>query len=122
VCVEVAEHLPASGAPSFVADLARLAPVVAFSAAIPGQGGEGHVNEQWPEYWERLFAASGYRVVDALRRPFWRHPDGPAYVAQNLLLAVDAGGCTATRGWRSRRPGSRDPPSGSCTPTSGWVL
>jgi hypothetical protein len=89
LCIEVAEHLPVSRAPSFVADLTRMAPVVAFSAAIPGQGGEGHINEQWPHYWERLFAASGYRMVDALRRSLWRRSDGPAYVAQNLFVAVE---------------------------------
>src|SRR5271166_1264394 len=39
VSLEVAEHLPESRAVSFVGDLTRLAPVVLFSAAIPGQGG-----------------------------------------------------------------------------------
>ncbi|HUC38088.1 MAG TPA: hypothetical protein VMR97_13320 [Acidimicrobiales bacterium] len=89
LCFEIAEHLPASRAESFVADLSRLAPIVAFSAAIPGQGGTGHLNEQWPEYWERLFSRVGYLFVDALRRPMWRNPGGPAYLAQNLFLAVD---------------------------------
>ncbi len=89
LCLEVAEHLPASAAASFVAQLSRLAPVVAFSAAIPGQGGLGHVNEQWPQYWEALFAECGYRFVDALRLPMWRAPGGPGYIAQNLFLAVD---------------------------------
>jgi hypothetical protein len=89
VCVEYAEHLPASRAASFVADVAALAPVVAFSAAIPYQGGSGHVNEQWPSYWEAHFAAVGYRLVDAVRDRLWEVPDMPAYLAQNLLVAVD---------------------------------
>jgi hypothetical protein len=89
VCSEYAEHLPASRAASFVADLASLAPVIAFSAAIPGQGGTGHVNEQWPSYWEAHFAAVGYRLVDAVRRRLWGAPGAPFYLAQNLLIAVD---------------------------------
>jgi hypothetical protein len=89
LCIEIAEHLPEDRAASFVADLCGLAPVVAFSAAIPFQGGAGHLNEQWPDYWERLFATCGYVMVDAVRRQMWRAADGPGYIAQNLFLAVD---------------------------------
>jgi hypothetical protein len=89
VCTEYAEHLPDARAASFVADLATLAPVVAFSAAIPGQGGKGHVNEQWPSYWEAHFAAVGFRLVDAVRQRLWNSPGMPAYLAQNLLIAID---------------------------------
>src|SRR5262249_35913095 len=49
--LEVAQHLPERCAATFVDSLTRLGPVVLFSAAIPFQGGHGHVNEQWPEYW-----------------------------------------------------------------------
>ena len=42
VCLEVAEHLPPRRAATFVAELCQAAPVVVFSAAIPGQGGTGH--------------------------------------------------------------------------------
>ena len=60
------------------------------SAAIPGQGGTKHVNEQWPAYWARLFAEHGYVHVDSLRRQLW-HDDAvaPCY-AQNTLLYVAA--------------------------------
>jgi hypothetical protein len=88
LCIEYAEHLPHEGAGALVASLANLAPVVAFSAAIPGQGGAGHVNEQWPSYWEAKFAAVGYRLVDAVRHRLWTAPGVPPYLAQNLLVAV----------------------------------
>src|SRR5262245_61781409 len=61
MCFEVAEHLPASSAPGLVASLTRAAPVVAFSAAIPGQDGTGHLNCQWADHWRDQFAACGYR-------------------------------------------------------------
>ena len=40
ICVEYAEHLPEARAASFIGDLTKLAPAIAFSAAIPGQGGK----------------------------------------------------------------------------------
>jgi hypothetical protein len=88
LCIEYAEHLPHDRAGAFVAALASLAPVVAFSAAIPGQGGVGHVNEQWPSYWAAHFAAVGYRMVDAVRHRLWTASGVPPYLAQNLLVAV----------------------------------
>lgn len=50
ISLEVAEHLPCDSAEAFVDSLTQLAPVILFSAAIPFQGGVGHVNEQWQEY------------------------------------------------------------------------
>lgn len=60
ISVEVAEHLPESKAEEYVKLLCRLAPVVVFSGAYPGQGGTGHINEQSFDYWVRLFNEAGY--------------------------------------------------------------
>ncbi len=84
--VEVAEHMPPEAAPDFVAALCRLAPVVLFSAAIPHQGGVGHYNEQWPDYWAELFAAHGYRPIDVLRDDIWDDPAVTWWYKQNLVL------------------------------------
>ena len=46
LCLEVAEHLPTRSASGLVAALTSCAPLVLFSAAIPGQGGTHHVNER----------------------------------------------------------------------------
>lgn len=64
MCIEVAEHLPASMADELVKRLTLLAPVVLFSAAVPGQGGHGHINCQPKSYWVEKFALLNY-VVDA---------------------------------------------------------
>lgn len=91
VALEVAEHLPAASADQFVDSLVGLGPIVLFSAAIPGQGGTHHVNEQWPDYWAERFADRGYRAVDSIRRQVWRHPEVAWWYAQNcLLFASDA--------------------------------
>lgn len=67
VCLEVAEHLPRHRADQLVRVLTDAAPVVLFSAAVPGQGGLGHLNEQWPDYWEKLFANRGFKLLDSIR-------------------------------------------------------
>ncbi len=87
--LEVAEHLGSDRAAGHVESLTRLAPVVAFSAAIPGQGGVGHVNEQWPDYWEALFAAKGYVLVDWFRPQLWDDDAIEPWYRQNLFLYIE---------------------------------
>ncbi|MGQ9763258.1 MAG: class I SAM-dependent methyltransferase, partial [Thermogutta sp.] len=89
ICLEVAEHLPALRARPLVQYLTSLAPAILFSAAIPGQGGTHHINEQWPEYWESLFNACGYVRLDPIRRHVWMNPQVAWYYQQNLFLYVD---------------------------------
>lgn len=69
-------------------DLCALAPVVLFSAAAPGQGGLGHVNEQWPAYWVERFERHGYRCSGALRWRFWCDDRVESWYRQNLLFAT----------------------------------
>lgn len=93
--LEVAEHLPESRAAGFVRDLCRLAPVVLFSAAIPGQPGTGHINLQWPDYWAKLFAGQGFQVIDAIRPAVWQNPEVRFWYAQNTLLFANAAALAA---------------------------
>lgn len=66
--LEVAEHVNAASADTFVENLARHATgAILFSAAPPGQGGEFHVNEQPYEYWREKFRRAGYQPYDYLR-------------------------------------------------------
>jgi len=65
--LEVAEHVSESCAEKFIDNLVRHGPTILFSAAIPGQGGEHHINEQPWEYWRRKFAARQYEAFDYLR-------------------------------------------------------
>lgn len=89
VSLEVAEHVPKESAASFVASLTALAPVVLFSAAIPYQGGTGHINEQWPEYWHEKFAHHDYVVVDCLRTRLWKSPTIMPWYPQNMFFFVE---------------------------------
>ena len=60
ISMEVAEHLPQKAADRYVDLLTRVAPVVVFTAAPPGQGGTDHVNEQPPSYWIAKFRDRGF--------------------------------------------------------------
>lgn len=88
VSLEVAEHLPASSASGFVKSLCDLAPVVLFSAAVPGQGGLHHVNEQWPEYWREHFAEQGFLMFDPLRPAVWMDKRVSSFYRTNMFLFV----------------------------------
>lgn len=88
ISLEAAEHLPPQRAQSFVADLVRLGPAVLFSAAIPRQGGDRHINEQWQDYWSDLFEAQGYAAIDCVRPLVWSDSRVEYWYAQNALLYV----------------------------------
>lgn len=90
VSLEVAEHLTAKVAKSFVASLTRLAPVVLFAAAVPHQGGVHHVNERWPRYWRELFLAHGFICLDPFRPVLWHKDAVQWWYRQNLFLCVEA--------------------------------
>jgi SAM-dependent methyltransferase len=84
--LEVAEHLPAQSAGVFVECLVAAAPAVLFSAAIPHQGGDNHINEQWPDYWTKIFRQHGYVPVDCVRPRVWQNGAVEHWYAQNVLL------------------------------------
>jgi len=64
---EVAEHLPPELGDRLVAFLAASAPTVVFTAAPPGQGGSGHINEQERPYWVERFRNHGMMERQELR-------------------------------------------------------
>lgn len=91
VCLEVGEHLPAARAGALVSALVSAAPVVLFSAAIPGQPGTNHINCQWPEYWAELFAGHRYQAVDCIRPKVWGNSEVMFYYQQNTVLYLGPG-------------------------------
>lgn len=85
-CLEVAEHLKPERSESLVADLAALAPVVCFGAAVPWQGGTEHINERWQDAWAEMFARRGYWAVDLIRPVVWDRLDVEPWYSQNTLV------------------------------------
>ncbi len=88
VSLEVAEHIPPDRASDFVDSLVSLAPVLMFSAAVPFQNGNNHLNEQWPDYWAARFRERGYCAVDCIRRQVWSDPNVEPWYAQNTVVFV----------------------------------
>ncbi|HEY5884265.1 MAG TPA: class I SAM-dependent methyltransferase [Pyrinomonadaceae bacterium] len=59
-CFEVVEHIHPKYVHNLMKTFSNHADCVVISAARPGQGGEGHFNEQPPEYWIKKFKDHGY--------------------------------------------------------------
>ncbi len=87
-CLEVAEHLPQTRAESFIADLCLLGDAVVFSAAVPGQGGTQHINEQWQSYWIDLFERQGFQHFDCFRPVLWRNLKVAWWYVQNMFAFI----------------------------------
>ena len=88
MCLEVAEHLNRRRASTFIDEICEIAPVVAFSAAIPYQGGIGHKNERWQSAWAREFARNGFGCFDAIRPHIWADDTIPYWYRQNIILYI----------------------------------
>lgn len=60
ICLEVFEHIPATGADTAIKFLTKTSDTIVFSAAQVGQGGEGHINCQPKSYWAEKFWENGF--------------------------------------------------------------
>jgi SAM-dependent methyltransferase len=97
VSLEVAEHLPPHCGAPLVGSLVRLGPAVLFSAAIPGQGGTHHLNEQWQDYWAGLFKRHGYVALDCVRPLVWDNGEVAWWYSQNTILYCNRSYATANQ-------------------------
>ena len=91
VSLEVAEHLSESAARQFVKNLVNAGSKIVFSAAIPLQSGQNHINEQWLTYWEKLFNEHNYVLHDVMRPLLWDNPKIFSWYKQNMVLFAPKG-------------------------------
>jgi hypothetical protein len=89
ICLEVAEHVRPESADILIKSLTDAADVILFGAAIPYQGGFGHLNEQWPSWWRDKFTALGYQPFDLVRPRFWTDRKIHYYYRQNIFCYVN---------------------------------
>lgn len=87
-CLEVGEHIPTNASRALVQNLIRHGDVVLFSAAVPGQGGENHINEQPYEFWRTLFAEHRYAPYDFLRPLLRGNSTIEPWYRNNMILYV----------------------------------
>ncbi|MGC1307608.1 MAG: class I SAM-dependent methyltransferase [Phormidesmis sp.] len=88
LCLEVAEHLEPEYAERFVENLVLLSDHIVFSAAVPNQTGENHVNEQYAHYWVEIFARYNYCFLDPFREKLWAMDSVNWWYKQNMFLVV----------------------------------
>lgn len=88
ISLEVVEHLSPQLAVTFVESLSAASDFILFSAAIPYQGGKGHINEQWPDYWVKLFNEKGFVALDFIRKRIWNDKHIATWYRQNILMFV----------------------------------
>lgn len=88
ISLEVAEHLNGEIEDQFIGQLTLLSDVVIFSAAIPFQGGQNHINEQWFSYWVALFKKFNFYPFDVIRPKFWTDPKVEFWYAQNCCIFI----------------------------------
>jgi len=63
ICLETMEHIDPKNEAMALDNVCAPSDIVIFSAAFPGQGGEGHINCQPKEYWIERFRERGF-IVD----------------------------------------------------------
>jgi SAM-dependent methyltransferase len=88
LCLEVAEHIDDKYADIFIASLIKHSKLILFSAAVPGQVGEKHVNEQYPEYWQKKFEQHGFVYYDILRDKVWENKNIRWWYKQNMFIVA----------------------------------
>lgn len=88
ICLEVAEHLAGNNAEALVKFLTDHANIILFSAAVPGQGGKNHINEQWQSYWAEIFSKFAFQPLDLIRPKIWDNSNISYWYKQNTLVYV----------------------------------
>lgn len=91
LCIEVAEHLTQDGGDRLIEFLTSSSNAILFSAAIPGQGGTGHINEQLQSYWHDRFQSFDFACFDVIRPLIWDDESVNVIYRQNMLMYIRRG-------------------------------
>lgn len=84
LCLEVAEHIVESRSEILIRNICRHGNLIVFSAAIPGQGGYSHFNEQPIKYWVERFSTYGYVADEEFRKKISK--DVSEWYRNNLVI------------------------------------
>ncbi len=85
ISTEVAEHIMEKYSDNFIDNITSVSDRILFSAAIPGQDGINHVNEQWQSYWIKRFEDKGYFANLSIRDFFWNEKEVTSWRKQNII-------------------------------------
>jgi Methyltransferase domain len=102
--LEVAEHISVEFAATFISNLVRHGDVVMFSAAVPGQGGEDHINEQPLEFWRKHFLQHGFEAYDVVRPHLVKKSQVAHWYKYNTLIYIHPRALSQVPAdWRSKK-------------------
>lgn len=87
-CLEVAEHIKPENATQFISSICKLSDIILFSAAIPGQEGTLHINEQYPGYWIKEFEKNNFTPFDCIREKIWNNKNISWWYRQNIMFYI----------------------------------
>jgi hypothetical protein len=86
ICVEVLEHVSPEAAQIVFDEFAAKCSFVIFGAAIKGQGGTHHINEQSFQFWTNEMLRRGLVPLDVVRPQLADRKDVPGYYKYNIIL------------------------------------
>jgi len=90
ISIEVAEHLPERVSDRYIDLLTKLSHTIIFTAAPPGQGGKGHVNEHPPSYWLSKYRQRGFEynveLSNRLKESWKAFGSVQSWYFQNLMI------------------------------------
>lgn len=90
ICIEVLEHFSTKRALELKDFIISCTDLVLFSAAIPGQGGVGHINCQRHSYWHHQFKQAGFKYYDGFKSAIVHDESIPFWIRQNLFIYYTA--------------------------------
>jgi hypothetical protein len=88
ICVEVLEHIQELSARELISEFGKKTKFLVFSAAIPGQGGTHHINEQKYSYWYKHLRKAGFIPLDIFR-DLLKISEVPSYYKNNLIFCIN---------------------------------
>jgi SAM-dependent methyltransferase len=68
ICIEVLEHFKNNRSLELLNFLTNSSDLILFSAAVPFQKGQGHINEKNHSFWHDQFQMRGYQFFDGFKR------------------------------------------------------
>ena len=89
ICVEVLEHVSSNTAEELILEFSKKCKYLIFSAALTGQGGTHHINEQSLKYWNDALSAVGFVPVDIFRNKFRSDNRIPSYYTNSIAFWIN---------------------------------
>jgi len=90
ICLEVVEHVSMDVSEKILDFMCMTADVIFFSAAVPGQGGYEHINEQFQDFWIDQFKVRGFTAYDYVRPKIWMNEKVSFYYQQNGFIFANS--------------------------------